>query len=33
MIVDAASYISPLSNTEDVSAIWKIGVSAGFTFR
>ncbi len=33
MIVDAASYIWPLSSAFDVSASMKIGVSAGFTLR
>src|SRR5215831_4260021 len=32
MIVDAASYICPLSNTFDVRASIRIGESAGFTF-
>ena len=33
MMVDAASYIWPLSSMSEVSAIMKIGESAGLTLR
>ncbi len=33
MMVEAASYMAPLLSTLEVSAIMKIGESAGFTLR
>ena len=33
MMVEAASYMSPLSSILEVSAIMKIGASAGLTLR